>query len=172
MDRDGLADFLRRRRDALQPGDLGLSAGSRRRTQGLRREEVAGLAHMSTDFYARLEQRRGSRPSEQTTAALARWWFASDFVIEVGSFFTPILGGCPGPGPGGRNDGERQAAQAAAVAGGEVGGVPRGLLAGALAGRCSPKVGRRREYGDPDQAAGQGRGAGGVRGLEAGADTV
>jgi transcriptional regulator with XRE-family HTH domain len=37
-----------------------------------RREEVAGLAHMSTDFYARLEQRRGSRPSEQTTAALAR----------------------------------------------------------------------------------------------------
>jgi len=72
MDRDRLADFLRRRRDALQPGDLRLSAGSRRRTQGLRREEVAGLAHMSTDFYARLEQRRGSRPSQQTTAALAR----------------------------------------------------------------------------------------------------
>jgi transcriptional regulator with XRE-family HTH domain len=72
MDRDGLADFLRRRREALQPGDVGLSAGSRRRTRGLRREEVAGLAHMSTDFYARLEQRRGSRPSEQTTAALAR----------------------------------------------------------------------------------------------------
>src|SRR5450755_3821691 len=74
MDRDGLADFLRRRRDALQPGDLGLSAGSRRRTQGLRREEVAGLTHMSTDFYARLEQRRGLRLSEPTTAALARWF--------------------------------------------------------------------------------------------------
>lgn len=44
----------------------------RRRTRGLRREEVAALAHMSSDFYARLEQRRGSRPSEQTTAALAR----------------------------------------------------------------------------------------------------
>lgn len=72
MDRDGLADFLRRRREALQPGDVGLTAGARRRTRGLRREEVAGLAHMSTDFYARLEQRRGSRPSEQTTAALAR----------------------------------------------------------------------------------------------------
>jgi transcriptional regulator with XRE-family HTH domain len=71
MDRDGLADFLRRRRAALQPGDVGLSKGSRRRTRGLRREEVAGLAHMSTDFYARLEQRRGSRPSEQTVAALA-----------------------------------------------------------------------------------------------------
>ena len=72
MDRDELADFLRRRREALQPDDVGLHAGARRRTRGLRREEVAGLAHMSTDFYARLEQRRGSRPSEQTTAALAR----------------------------------------------------------------------------------------------------
>ncbi len=72
MDRDGLADFLRRRRDALQPSDVGLRAGTRRRTRGLRREEVAALAHMSTDFYVRLEQRRGSRPSEQTTAALAR----------------------------------------------------------------------------------------------------
>jgi transcriptional regulator with XRE-family HTH domain len=72
MDRDALADFLRRRRDALQPDDVGLRAGARRRTHGLRREEVAALAHMSTDFYARLEQRRGSRPSEQTTVALAR----------------------------------------------------------------------------------------------------
>jgi transcriptional regulator with XRE-family HTH domain len=71
MDRDGLADFLRRRRAALQPGDVGLAAGARRRTRGLRREEVAQLAHMSTDFYARLEQRRGSRPSPQTVAALA-----------------------------------------------------------------------------------------------------
>jgi transcriptional regulator with XRE-family HTH domain len=72
MDRDGLADFLRRRRQALTPEDVGLGPGRRRRTAGLRREEVAALAHMSTDFYARLEQRRGSRPSEQTVAALAR----------------------------------------------------------------------------------------------------
>ena len=71
MDRDGLSDFLRRRRAALQPSDVGLNAGARRRTRGLRREEVAGLAHMSTDFYARLEQRRGSRPSESTVSALA-----------------------------------------------------------------------------------------------------
>lgn len=71
MDRDGLADFLRRRRESLRPGDLGLSGGGRRRTRGLRREEVAELAHMSTDFYARLERRRGSRPSEQTVVALA-----------------------------------------------------------------------------------------------------
>jgi len=72
VNRDELADFLRRRRAALQPDDVGLHAGERRRTRGLRREEVARLAHMSTDFYARLEQRRGSRPSQQTTAALAR----------------------------------------------------------------------------------------------------
>jgi len=72
MDREGLADFLRRRRAALQPGDVGLGAGRRRRTPGLRREEVAALAHMSTDFYTRLEQRRGSRPSEQTVGEIAR----------------------------------------------------------------------------------------------------
>jgi transcriptional regulator with XRE-family HTH domain len=70
--RDELADFLKRRRDALQPAEVGLTPGARRRTHGLRREEVAALAHMSTDFYARLEQRRGSRPSAQTVAALAR----------------------------------------------------------------------------------------------------
>ena len=72
MDRDGLADFLRLRREALQPGDVGLPPGRRRRTAGLRREEVAALAHMSTDFYARLEQRRGARPSAPTVSAIAR----------------------------------------------------------------------------------------------------
>ncbi len=72
LDRAGLADFLRRRRATLQPYDVGLSAGPRRRTHGLRREEVAMLAAVSTDFYTRLEQRRGSRPSEQTVTALAR----------------------------------------------------------------------------------------------------
>lgn len=72
MDRDELADFLRTRRAALQPEDVGLRAGPRRRTSGLRREDVAALAHMSTDFYTRLEQRRGSRPSEAMVASIAR----------------------------------------------------------------------------------------------------
>ncbi len=72
MDRPALADFLKRRRDALTPEQVGLEGGRRRRTHGLRREEVALLAHMSTDFYARLEQQRGSRPSEQTVVALTR----------------------------------------------------------------------------------------------------
>jgi transcriptional regulator with XRE-family HTH domain len=70
IDRAGLAEYLRTRREALQPEDVGLPRGSRRRTTGLRREEVAALAHMSTDFYARLEQERGAQPSEQTIAAI------------------------------------------------------------------------------------------------------
>ena len=72
MDRVALADFLRRRRDALRPADVGLPAGARRRTSGLRREEVATLAVMSTDYYTRLEQQRGPQPSEQMLASLAR----------------------------------------------------------------------------------------------------
>ena len=72
MDRPQLADFLRRRRETLQPQDGGLVKGPRRRTSGLRREEVASLANMSTDYYSRLEQQRGPQPSEQMLAAIAR----------------------------------------------------------------------------------------------------
>jgi transcriptional regulator with XRE-family HTH domain len=72
MDRAALADFLRRRRETLRPEDVGLSPGVRRRAPGLRREEVAALAVMSTDYYTRLEQRRGPQPSEQMLASLAR----------------------------------------------------------------------------------------------------
>ncbi|MFF3978017.1 helix-turn-helix transcriptional regulator [Streptomyces sp. NPDC001828] len=72
MDRTELADFLRRARTRLTPSDVGLGAGPRRRTPGLRREEVAQLAGMSTDYYTRLEQRRGSHPSRQMLTALAR----------------------------------------------------------------------------------------------------
>jgi hypothetical protein len=72
MDREQLADFLRRRREALQPEDVGLTRGPRRRTSGLRREEVALLASMSTDYYGRLEQQRGPQPSESMLAAIAR----------------------------------------------------------------------------------------------------
>ncbi|WP_127474478.1 helix-turn-helix transcriptional regulator [Microbacterium sulfonylureivorans] len=72
MDRAQLADFLRRRREALQPEDVGLRRGARRRTSGLRREEVAALCDMSVDYYSRLEQSRGPQPSEQMLAAMAR----------------------------------------------------------------------------------------------------
>jgi transcriptional regulator with XRE-family HTH domain len=72
IDRAGLADFLRIRREALQPEDVGLPRGSRRRTSGLRREEVAALCHMSADYYARLERERGPQPSEQMLASIAQ----------------------------------------------------------------------------------------------------
>ncbi|MBF6330426.1 helix-turn-helix transcriptional regulator [Nocardia transvalensis] len=72
MDRDELADFLRRRREQLQPSEVGLLPGNRRRTPGLRRDEVALLAGMSTDYYTRLEQSRGPRPSVQVLSSLAR----------------------------------------------------------------------------------------------------
>ncbi|WP_329371700.1 helix-turn-helix transcriptional regulator [Streptomyces sp. NBC_00669] len=72
MDRPELADFLRRCRGRLGPADVGLAGSPRRRTPGLRREEVAQLAGMSADYYARLEQARGPRPSRQMLAALAR----------------------------------------------------------------------------------------------------
>lgn len=71
IDRAGVADFLRRRREALQPEDVGLPRGARRRTGGLRREEVALLCHMSTDYYARLERATGPQPSEQMLASIA-----------------------------------------------------------------------------------------------------
>jgi transcriptional regulator with XRE-family HTH domain len=72
MDRDALADFLTRHRQMLRPADVGLPSGPRRRTAGLRREEVAALATMSVDYYTRLEQRRAPQPSPQMLAAIAR----------------------------------------------------------------------------------------------------
>lgn len=72
MNRAELSDFLRRSRARLDPSDVGLTAGARRRTPGLRREEVAQLAGMSVDYYTRLEQSRGPRPSRQMLTALAR----------------------------------------------------------------------------------------------------
>lgn len=72
IDREGLAAFLRHRRESLQPEDVGLGRGPRRRTGGLRREEVAALCHMSTDYYARLERATGPQPSEQMIAAIAQ----------------------------------------------------------------------------------------------------
>jgi transcriptional regulator with XRE-family HTH domain len=67
-----LAAFLRARRARVSPHDAGLPAVGRRRTPGLRRQEVAQLAGMSVDYYIRLEQGRGPHPSRQVLSALAR----------------------------------------------------------------------------------------------------
>jgi hypothetical protein len=66
-----LGQLLRSRRERLAPGDVGLPVGQRRRTAGLRREEVALLASLSTTYYTFLEQGRPVRPSAQVLDALA-----------------------------------------------------------------------------------------------------
>lgn len=67
-----MATFLRTRRARLRPADVGLPAAGQRRTPGLRRQEVAQLAGISVDYYIRLEQARGPRPSRQVLVALSR----------------------------------------------------------------------------------------------------
>ncbi|GAA2575064.1 helix-turn-helix transcriptional regulator [Winogradskya consettensis] len=93
MDRAQLADFLRTRREALQPEDVGLPRGPRRRTGGLRREEVAALSGMSADYYSRIEQQRGPTPSEPMLAAIARGLHLSlderDHLFRLAGHATP-----------------------------------------------------------------------------------
>lgn len=73
VDRDNdLGDFLRARRDLVSPREVGLPDDGSRRVAGLRREEVALLAGVSTDYYVRLEQGRERRPSDQVLAAIAQ----------------------------------------------------------------------------------------------------
>jgi transcriptional regulator with XRE-family HTH domain len=97
VDRAELAAFLRRRRARVQPADVGLEAGQRRRTPGLRRQEVAQLAGMSVDYYIRLEQGRGPRPSRQMLAAISR---ALRLSHDEGAYLHHLAGETPGPPPG------------------------------------------------------------------------
>ncbi|MFF5827556.1 helix-turn-helix transcriptional regulator [Streptomyces bacillaris] len=96
IDRGGLAAFLRHRRELLQPEDVGLPRGQRRRTGGLRREEVAVLCHMSTDYYARLERERGPQPSEQMIASMAQGLHLSleerDHLFRLAGHTPPVRG--------------------------------------------------------------------------------
>jgi transcriptional regulator with XRE-family HTH domain len=68
---NALGAYLRARRDLVRPQDVGLIAGGRRRVPGLRREELAMLAGISSDYYLRLEQGRDQHPSAQILDALA-----------------------------------------------------------------------------------------------------
>jgi transcriptional regulator with XRE-family HTH domain len=97
VNRVELAAFLRGRRALVQPSDVGLPAGRRRRTPGLRREEVAQLAGMSVDYYVRLEQARGPRPSRQMLGAITRALRLSD---DERSYLYHLAGEVPGPPPG------------------------------------------------------------------------
>jgi transcriptional regulator with XRE-family HTH domain len=68
---NSLGAFLRSRRQRLDPAEVGLPTSSRRRTPGLRREEVAQRADLSVEWYTRLEQGRGGAPSVQVLASVA-----------------------------------------------------------------------------------------------------
>lgn len=96
IDRVGLAEFLRRRRESLQPEDVGLPRGQRRRTSGLRREEVAVLCHMSSDYYSRIERERGPQPSEQMVASMAQGLHLSlderDHLFRLAGHQPPLRG--------------------------------------------------------------------------------
>jgi transcriptional regulator with XRE-family HTH domain len=70
--RHELGMFLRNRRERIQPGDVGLRSSRRRRTPGLRREEVAQLAGVGVTWYTWLEQGREINPSAQVLEAIAR----------------------------------------------------------------------------------------------------
>ncbi|MGC4809035.1 helix-turn-helix transcriptional regulator [Micromonospora sp. DT228] len=95
--RDALAAFLRARRARLSPAEVGLPDGVRRRTPGLRRQEVAQLAGMSIDYYIRLEQGRGPHPSRQVLASMARALLLSrderEYLFRIaGENPTPVRG--------------------------------------------------------------------------------
>jgi transcriptional regulator with XRE-family HTH domain len=98
VDRAELAAFLRSRRERITPADVGLPAGPRRRrTPGLRREEAAQLAYISTEYYTRLEQARGPRPSREVLAGLARALRLDDAERD---HLHHLAGAPPGPPPG------------------------------------------------------------------------
>ncbi|MEU5310493.1 helix-turn-helix domain-containing protein [Streptomyces sp. NPDC021562] len=94
MDREELAAFLRSRRERISPAEVGLPRGPRRRTPGLRREEVAQLAYISTEYYTRLEQARGPRPSREVLGGLTRALRLSD---AERAHLHHLAGAPPGP---------------------------------------------------------------------------
>lgn len=102
-----LARVLKRARERLQPTDVGVPAGFRRRVPGLRREEVAQLAGVSVDYVVRLEQGRGPRPSRSVLSALVRALRLDD--DERDELFN--LAGTPPPPPGRISDVVRPSVQ-------------------------------------------------------------
>ncbi|MFI1394338.1 helix-turn-helix transcriptional regulator [Streptomyces sp. NPDC020681] len=94
MDRKELGSFLKTRRAKIRPADAGLPEGTRRRVSGLRRDEVALLSGMSTDYYIELEQGRGPRPSEQMLTVMARALRLTaderDYLFRLADYAPPV----------------------------------------------------------------------------------
>lgn len=102
MTRNAFADYLVRRRAELRPVDIGLPGGGRRRTPGLRREEVAVRAGMSADYLARLEQGRDTNPSIAVIEALAEALLLDDGERSIFGWLAMTSGHearCPEPAP-------------------------------------------------------------------------
>jgi transcriptional regulator with XRE-family HTH domain len=101
-DRAELGSFLRSRRARVQPADVGLRELGRRRVSGLRREEIAMLAGISVEHYARIEQARGARPSASVLESLASALRLDDaertHLLELGGAGGP-LHRTPDPSP-------------------------------------------------------------------------
>src|ERR1700728_4138467 len=97
--RTELAAFLRSRRERIQPEDVGLPPGTRRRTAGLRREELAQLAGVGVTWYTWLEQGRKINASVQVLDAIATTLRLD--AVERGHLFRPA-DGARADGPGDR----------------------------------------------------------------------
>src|SRR6187402_1407459 len=84
-----LGQYLRARRALVLPSQVGLADERQRRVEGLRRQEVAQLAGISPEYYLRLEQGGGGRPSPQVLSALGRALrldrYASEYLLRLGS---------------------------------------------------------------------------------------
>jgi transcriptional regulator with XRE-family HTH domain len=136
-----LGDYLRARRELVQPDSVGLPAGGMRRVAGLRREEVAMLAGISSDYYLRLEQGRDRNPSLQVLEALAR-------VLRLDQAATDYLLGLAAPRPGHRRRPKREIVPASIRQLLDVVGLPAFvegryfdvLAANRLAGALSPNM--------------------------------
>ncbi|GAA3167599.1 helix-turn-helix transcriptional regulator [Planomonospora alba] len=96
-----LGAFLRARREAVAPADVGLPGGPRRRTPGLRRAELATLAGVSVEYLTRLEQGRDRRPSAEVLAALAdALGLSADERVHLHRLVKTVTGGsCQGGAP-------------------------------------------------------------------------
>ena len=91
-----LGEYLRARRELVDPAAVGLRVAGVRRTPGLRREEVATLAGISADYYLRLEQGRDRNPSPSVLEALARVFGLDPTATE---YLLSLAAARPAPGP-------------------------------------------------------------------------
>lgn len=89
---NAIGDYLRARRQVVAPADVGIAGGGRRRVPGLRREELAMLAGISTNYLVRLEQGRDQNPSPQVLGALSR-------ALQLDAEATDHLHALAGPPP-------------------------------------------------------------------------